>query len=360
MGEPLRVRVERVMRLVEAAQRIADPGDPLGRRARKILPASTGLSPEGVELALLHSLEVHPSAEEISRLCGQTAPARRCHVLLSSNVFVAAHRAIALALAGSASVHVRPSRREPTMTMLLHEASRGAFQVVEELVPSPGERVWAYGSDTTLASLREELPSGVVLHAHGTGIGVAVVEPRDDSGDGSRWLERVAERLALDVVLFDQRGCLSPRLVVTSSADLASQFAVLVRGALGSCERKVPRGEVSPEERAQAHRYRDTMLYVSDVMAAGKGWVGVDLVGDRLVIPPVGRLLHVARVVDVVEALGPLSPALTTIGYAGPPELKVRLAESFPHARVTELGRMQQPPFDGPVDRRPVAAGELL
>ncbi len=42
----------RVRRVVAAGRRIADPADTLGREARARLPETSGLSPEGVELAL--------------------------------------------------------------------------------------------------------------------------------------------------------------------------------------------------------------------------------------------------------------------------------------------------------------------
>lgn len=360
MTDDLRAPTDRVLRLVEAAQRLADPADPLGQRARRILPGSTGLSPEGVELALGQCLEVRPSAEEVRRLCASVPPARCCHVLLSANVFVASHRAIALALAASASVNVRPSRREPNMVRLLHDASRGVIRIVEELCPLPGDQVWAYGCDTTLSKLRAELPAGVVFRGHGSGLGAAVVGPPPDRRTDSERTLQLAERLARDTVLFDQRGCLSPRVVLTSDSEFAAELAEALRAALANFERTVPRGVVSDEERALAHRYRDTMLYAAEVTAAGKGWVGLDLAGETLLVPPVGRLLHVCNVRDPVEALRPLAQALTTIGFEGSPELAHRLAESFPHARLAGIGRMQQPPFDGPVDRRPGTAAELL
>src|SRR5688572_14477533 len=106
-------------RLIDGARRIADAREPLGRRAREALRASTGLSAAGVEFALARCLEARPSVSELRRMCAAVAPAPRVHVLLASNVFVAAHRAIALALAQSARVEVRPSRREPEMARLL-------------------------------------------------------------------------------------------------------------------------------------------------------------------------------------------------------------------------------------------------
>jgi len=156
VSEAASVRQGRVARLVAVARRIADPADPLGQRARALLPASTGLSLQGVELGLTRCLEIAPTDLELRSLCEGTPSAPRAHVLLSANVFVAAHRAIALALAASARVEVRPSRREPEMVRLLQAGDPGLFRVVDDLSAAPGDHVWAYGTDRTLAALRDE------------------------------------------------------------------------------------------------------------------------------------------------------------------------------------------------------------
>ena len=50
--------------------------------------------------------------------------------------------------------------------------------------------------------------------------------------------------------------------------------------------------------------------------------------------------------------LAPLANSIAAIGIAAPPELERRLREVLPLARMSALGHMQRPPFDGPVDRR--------
>jgi hypothetical protein len=333
---------QRVEQLLRGVRRIADPSDPLGRRARKVLPEATGLSPEGVELALSRHLETTPSADELDALVHSVTPAARAHVLLSANVFVAAHRAIALALAQSAEVEVRASRREPEMAKLIAEATDNLFRLVDQLTPRPGDHVWAYGSDETLHALRAELPAGVVYHAHGHGFGVAVV-------DASAGVEP-ARALADDVIAFDQRGCLSPRVtLVLGDANAARAFAQALAHELGELEQIVPRGRLDPDEAADIVRYRDTMLYAASVSSAGKSYVGVDVSGRHALVAPVGRTMHVVRVDDLAPVFAAFHPHVAAIGYAGPSQ------PAFPSVRVSPLGQMQRPPFDGPVDLRPPA-----
>src|SRR5262245_25865659 len=250
--------------LLQAARRIADAGDVLGQRARRELCASSGLSPAGVAHALEQCLETHPSSAELSKLCASVRPAPRAHVLLSANVFVAAHRAIALGLAASEQVFVRPSRREPTFVELLQEGAPGLFSIVRELTPQAGEHLFAYGSDETLAELRQKSARGVVLHTHGSGFGMAIFDREGGADEGA------CRQLALDVAAFDQRGCLSPRLLFVrgSAAEIRKTAAELAR-ALATIETEIPRGELSSEERADIVRFRDVAGYSAEILPAG-------------------------------------------------------------------------------------------
>lgn len=345
--------LERLERLLHAARRIADPGTDLGREARARLSASTRLSPEGVAAAIERCLEHHPTRAELEALASAVAPAPRVHVLLSSTVFTAAHRAIALGLAASDRVVVRPSRRDPLFSELLLRGAPGLFELSATLSPCAGEHVHAYATAETLAELRRTLPAGVVLHAHGPGFGVIVVGDADPAS--------VASAVALDVALFDQRGCLSPRAVVVEGDPArARAHALALAEALAAMERGLPRGALDDEEQAEIVRYRDTMSYAGEVFPAGSGVVALAREGAPLFIAPVGRNLHVVPTGDAAALLAPHAHAITTVAVAGSPALTARVHAALPQARRAELGRMQTPAFDGPVDRRTPPQGEMV
>ena len=336
---------ERVQALVRAARVVADSESALGRRARLLLTESTGLSREGVELALAHCLETEPCAAEITALVASVHPAPRAHVILPANVFIAAHRAIALALATSPTVWVKPSRREPHFARLLAEAAPGLFELTDEIDPAPGDHVWAYGGDASLAAIQSVLPPGAVLHAQGPGYGVAVV-------DAAHVGPETAQALAADIVPFDQRGCLSPRaaLVIGPKAS-AERFAELVATALAEAAERVPLGRLDTEELADARAFRNTQTFAGPTFAAGPGIVAL-AAHDHGALAPVGRHLLVTACPDPLPLLVPRAQDLTSLGVAGPPELQTALATRFPQARTTHLGAMQHPPFDGPADQR--------
>ena len=343
----------RVRGLVDGAKRIADASTEVSRRARAELVGTTGLSLEGVELALAECLETDVGERELAGFCANVEPARRAHVLLSANVFVAAHRAVALALAASARVFVRSSRREPVFARLLAEAAPGLFEIVSELAPEPGDAVFAYGADETLAAVRLKLPPGVAYHPHGAGIGVAFV-------DRAHATRETACALALDVSLFDQRGCLSPRVVIFSGSDAeARAFAELVAAELAALALRVPLGSLDPDEAADVTAFRDAVTYAGSAFAAGPGWVALG-VREEFAVAPVGRNLLFVPSDDAVRLLAPRAPRIAALGFATSSALEEEVAQALPGARRSALGRMQRPPFDGPVDRRPLSVRLLV
>lgn len=338
-------RADRVRRFLLASARLADPGDSLGRAARARLPLSTGLSPASVSYALEHCLEICPETGELERICAATAEAPRAHVVLSANVFAAPLRAIALALASSDRVCVRPSRREPVMAELLHAASEGQFELVGAVEPAPGDHVWAYGADETLAAIAKQLPPGVTYHGHGFGYGAALLDSAACQNPD------IAACLALDAVLFDQRGCLSPRFaVVAAPLDAATAFAAALAAALDTWHDRLPLGQLDAAEREASVRFRESMAYASDCCITTKaGSVAVLDRPERFPLPPVGRNLLLLATSDWQTPLVANAAQLTQLGVAGefaalPPELS--------RVRLAAIGQMQRPAFDGPVDRR--------
>jgi acyl-CoA reductase LuxC len=345
----------RVQRLLEAARRVADARDPLGARARERLQQSTGLSAPGIELAFARSLETQPSEAELAALLAQVEPAARAHVILPSNVFVAAHRALALALASSHDVRVKPSRREPAFVEALAEAAPGLFEIVDAGGAYPwsqvggGDHVWAYASDQTLAALASALPAGAVLHAHGAGFGIAVIEL--DPSEQARWHE-LASALAIDTALFEQRGCLSPRLVLArGELDAATRFAEALAAALEALEASVPAGRLSGAEQAASAWFRQCAAALGPLFERGAAAVAVAPLHAAQNLPPAGRNLVVVPLAELTPALDELRPQITIAGCSTP-ELRDEVARALPRARLAPLGQMQSPPFDGPVDRR--------
>lgn len=330
-----------------------DSHHPLGAEARRLLPDATGLTSEGVEWAMSNSLELRPSDAELLCLLRSVTPCATAHVLLSANLFVAPLRAIAIAKAASHHVVVRPSRREPYFTELLHRAAPGAFEIVRELSPAPGDHVWAYGSDDTMKSLSKQWPAGVVLHAHGTGYGVLALE------NPLGLVSADYDAMAIDVAAFDQRGCLSPRIVLVSGteSDTVAVARALMQ-ALVRLDAALPLGRLTEGEVIARRRHRELYRYLGHSFEAPSCLVTADAERPSWTIPPSGRVLHVTRTNCLEACLLTHEQEITSVGTEA--ALVALVQRTLPRARVVGFGHMQRPPLDGPVDRRSNLAGIVL
>jgi len=345
-------RRARVERLLEAAQLLQNPATREGQALRRRLLETCGLSAAGIELGLARCLETHAAPEHLEDLLAWTPEATRAHVLLSGNVFVAALRAIAIGIAASRRVQVRASRRDPALAEALHALAPDLFELTSTLMPAPGEHFWAYGSDATLAELRASLPQGVWFHAHGSGIGAVVVDAAASTDIGA-----AARAVALDTALFDQRGCLSPRVVCVLGSQLqARAFGQVLASQLSSLDRELPPGPHSAEDAAERRKNRDAAAYAFELFDAGTGWVSL---APQVVAPPADRTLHVSWTSDAAVALSPFALHLTCIA-TNTLDLREALRLAFPGARLVDLGDMQRPALDGPVDHRPSSLGRLI
>jgi hypothetical protein len=343
-------RIADVRRLLEAARGL------VAQRA-ELVPAiveSTGLSVEGVELALARHVETEATAAELARLVEHAGDVSRVAVVLSANVFVGALRAIALARAASDDVVVRPSRRDPAFARAVVAAASALgdrhLRLDEGLDVAKVEsgEIHVYGRDETIAEVRAKARDGVRVHGHGSGMGVALITAAAE-------LSPAARGLAEDVVVFDQRGCLSPRIaLVIGDEARASSFAEALHAELDRLAGSVPRGQVPADERAASGRYVATMTYACRVLVGSQHAIGIAPPGAPLVLPPPYRHVHVAACASLADAeklLAPLAKAVVTLG-SDDLDAARSVARACPWARVAPLGQMQRPPLDGPVDGR--------
>ncbi len=335
----------RVRALVTIAARCARPGDPLHTELREALIGRSGLSSAGVDLVLSKHLETVISEAELTALVSQVGQTERCHVVLSAHVCTAALRALAIALATSSKVFVKASRRDPFLAeLLVREGRREGLDLesTTSITPRAGDEVHVYGGDEAIRAVRAGLGPGVRLWAHGPGFGVAVVEG----------LEHVtaAERLVDDVIPFDQRGCLSPRIVLVEHDP--SGFAHVVGRALSVRAKTVPRGTLSKEEASAITMFRELGVGLGELHAGDTHTVLFDPAPEAALLPPVGRSL---LVLDRSQAnvFSPLRTFITAVGlYGGAPG--IHALNGVAAATHVPLGTMQRPPLDGPVDARTV------
>jgi hypothetical protein len=340
VAETTDARKAAVARIVSAAKEVAEDDS-----LRLPLAMTTGLSREGVKLALEEHLETHPSDAEIDALIARAHPTSRVHVILSANIFTGALRAIAWARAAAPIVSVQSSSREPVFAKALVAAiaDPSIFMADQEALGDLREgEIHVYGRAATIAKVQRRANVGVVVRGHGPGIGVAHVAASDS-------LDDAALAIARDVVPFDQRGCLSPRIVfVVGDMRRAEEFSGCLCETLGVLGKQIPRGDLSEDEAVESARYVESMRFCGSA-ASGRGYrVGIS---KTIVLPPVGRHVHIASIESddaLAEIAKPIASYVTAVGSSD-----IAIARYFSQfVRVSALGQMQRPPFDGPVDLR--------
>ncbi len=331
----------RVRLLVAAANQIATDEALIAA-----LTAEGPLSRGGVVLALRSHLELDPSDAEIAALLATRLPAvPEATVILAANVFVAALRALAVAAASAERVRVRPSRRNPRFATALVHAARalGADWISVHTTRDPSTirgAVHVYGRADTVTAVQAAVAPDVTVYAHGPGFSVASVDTDD-----------AAPLVARDMVPFDQRGCLSPRITYVLGTERARRFAAELARELASS--RVPRGALDAAEHAEWTRYVDTWTMAAHDLHGGADHVVVVTDGTApFALAPVGRAMHVIAIDSRAQlelALLPFASQLVAVAGAAP-----LTARAFAHVRHAALGCLQRPPFDGPVDLRAV------
>jgi acyl-CoA reductase-like NAD-dependent aldehyde dehydrogenase len=379
-GEALRgTRVEeRAEGIAAAARLLLDPEGTPGAELRAALLASTGLTAPVIE----HGLRTTLATFERDALLSLLASARSDHeheparaplplaaVVLAGNVFSAAARPMLLPLLCGVPLLAKASSAGDALPRALQRALAatdprlGAAsavvtyareqQALTEALLREAALVSAYGSDETMAALGARLPAGTRLLVHGHGLSALVIARAALAGDVPA--RELAERIALDIAAYDQRGCLSPHfaLVESGGAVEARTFARLLAEALASLERTLPRGALPRDAAADELQWRAVAAAVGDLHKGPRYAVSYE--ADSPLRPSPGyRNLAVHDCADLDDAarrLAPFGRHLKALALAPSPTAHPHappLAALAPY--TCEPGSMQTPPLTAHLD----------
>ena len=248
----------------ETVEAFLDPTSPERGALDPDLARLCRLSPEGLAAgleAVLGGVRREPAAALFTAAEGKTAPEEPVLVVLASNLPALAVQPLLPALALRRPVLLKsPSaeplfapaflsaliRREPRLEGCLSAAAwPGGDTLLEAPVLAAAGTILAYGDAPALADLEKRAPGKVI--GYGPKTSLAVV------GEGID-LRDVAEGLARDIALFDQRGCLS--VVAVYTAGDADALAARLEEALEDRARAWPPGPVDPAVQAGVQQIR--------------------------------------------------------------------------------------------------------
>ncbi|MDT8341801.1 MAG: acyl-CoA reductase [Longimicrobiales bacterium] len=374
-------------------ERFLDPADPLREEALARVPQEAGISPAMAErvvagmardwtrarLAALLAAEFPqpgvldrftPAGSGPPRALRALGDALALHVGSGSVPGVCATSLIRSLLVKT-PVLVKPGAGDRALTELFLHGLREADADVAAAAavrywpggdPAPldatlalVERVVAYGSDATMAAIRNRLPVSVPLVAYHHRSSVAVLGPE---AVRSPALARTAADLAFAVATFDQRGCVSPhRAWVLGDREEARRLAAATAEALTLEAHAAPPGPRTPDEAA---RLRQAVSGVEVRRAAGapvelwggvpEGWAVILEEPCRLETVGAPRTLVLTWAADPAEVAAALADegahlqSAGVAGLGGSAEAAVEMLVRAGVTRVAPLGELPFPP----------------
>lgn len=228
---------------------------------------------------------------------------------------------------------------------------RAQVEISDELPEAwlaAAEAIVVYGSDETIATLRNRVPAGKIFigHGHKASLGIVWDDPDFASCTGA----------ARDASLFDQQGCLSPQVfyVRENRPGFARDYAEHLASAMDQFNRTHPRGALPVEERAGIANLRAAYRFRSagDLRVAlweGGGnldWTVIYEEDAWFTASPFNRVVFVKPLPD--DLATSMGPAVDHVGAVGLWPCTEELADRFAALRASRfcpIGSMQDPPW---------------
>ncbi len=217
--------------------------------------------------------------------------------------------------------------------------------------------IWATGSDATIAAVQSQVKPPRRLVADGHRFSIAAVAAPESAAHRAD----LARRLAVDVALWDQLGCLSPIEVFVADPDPSHAAALgdALALALADAERNWPRGSIDAsaahaiaQQRAEAEVRRAAGRAVAIHLSDSTAWTVIVEDGIAPRPAPLHRFVRVVPVPDreqLLAALEPVGAQLAAVAVEGFGEESERLARALAElgaSRVCAPGSLQSPPLD--------------
>ncbi|MDD4889081.1 MAG: acyl-CoA reductase [Phycisphaerae bacterium] len=374
--------------LAEVAHRWLEPADPIRRRALDKLetfsrqmwadaidamfsPITRGSLRTFVETELA-DISLRPP-RVIGHVLARNAPAPAvqsifCGLLTGSGQIVKAplydRRFAGLLVDSIAAVSPRLRKRMRILCWL------GSLEELNAALAVACDTIVAFGHGETMESWRRIIASAnpaCQLVAHGPRTSVEIVEL---AGETNRWTE-LAERIAFDVAMYEQQGCLSPQQVFLCCEEASDGhdvsrcrgFAAVLGDALEAKARRWRPPERSIWSLTAIRRAREAhrMGRIADPShgpwlpdelcgpANRFDWTLLSTLGPSPQLGPGGRTVFLTRVASAaaaVEAIEPLAPFIQGVAVEARDATVAQILRDRLHIPyVCKPGELQRPPF---------------
>lgn len=230
----------------------------------------------------------------------------------------------------------------------------GSAAALEDAMIEPSETLIIYGGVQSVSHFRDTWGARKHIVVHGHKISLAMVGREALADEHSA--QRLAARLALDVVMFDQRACVSPQIcyVETGGNVSTERFAELVGLELAALEHILPAASTNLDAAASLGMERNIAAFQAaqddgmHVFAGPSHTVVHESIPSFTGVLP-ARFLRVCPVENlntIIELTRGKGEFLQNVGLACSRERAVPLAERLARAGVSHItspGSMHKP-----------------
>lgn len=380
-GEALRARPrdETLATLCSLLDEFAKPDGAARLELVAALPAATGFHPDtvraGLDLALPRFTgealrELVACEQQAAPGCGLEGFAQTS-VLLAGAIPMPTITTLVLPLVLRSPVLAKTASRDPvTASVLVRALAQLDPELAQcvELVAFPrsdeacthaltrADCVVATGSDETIQTISRALPATTRFAGFGHRLSVALL---GSAALAETHAEEIAFGLARDVALWDQQGCLSPvAIFCEGGAEEAKRLGRALCDALGTLERRWPRGALAPEEAAGIRSAREeaqmrlaadaSLAIFSDESTRFTVVAEDDLRWRKAPLHRFVRIHHARELAALMDAIAQIGKHLAAVAIAGFDARAAFVGEELSRrgaSRICAPGEMQAPPL---------------
>ena len=298
---------------------------------------NTGLSPSGALLAQSTASEAILSG----KVAAFKAPPHTV-IWCAANVFTAPLEWVVQLTANGGRVTLKAPSSSPESATAIAKAF-SSLGVVVQTAPfseswgllKSADAVIGFGATTSMESLSSHIQSRTANSLHGHMVSFAVVDSSKSN------LNKAAAACALDLALYDGRGCMSP-VTIFVLGDQIERFAEELADAMRSAEVEYPRGQLSPREGVDWRR-KTGLSRILGHCIEGDSWAVTAMPLDyfeQYGHPRMASLHSVDSVASILKTIDGLP--LSTCGT----NLDSQQLDGAGFSRICKLGEMQTPPLN--------------
>ncbi len=261
-------------------------------------------------------------------------------------------------------------QHDPKMAACIEVAEwKGGTHEIEDILFAKSDVVTASGSDKAIESIQSRVPPSTRFIDHGNRVSFAFISRKALSGLG---LRRLIEQAAIDVMQWDQNGCLSPHVFYVQQKGIVppEKFAELLAEELERNRLSFPRSPLSVQGSAtirtrrsfyeiRSATSRDTIAFFSQ---HGSDWSVIYEDEIRFQVSCGNRFIYVKGVETLEQALHgaePIQHKVSTVALGAADDEIDELAADITRwgaSRICPIGKMQDPPLHWRHDGRPALA----